>query len=414
MHQPRFIDVFAGCGGLSLGLIQGGWRGCFAIERHASAFDTLHSNLASHFDWPEWFPAKACSIEDLLAKYPNELEALRGQIDLIAGGPPCQGFSTAGKRRADDPRNRMTEHYLSLVELVQPSAVLIENVRGFSNTTHHRDGDDDSDVSYAGYVSARLRKLGYDVSSKLLMASEWGVPQNRPRFFIVAVKGVKSRGIDPFLRLSVSRPGYLEKKGLSALNSVSVEEAIGDLTVADKELISCEDGGVAGFQQIAYSEPTSANPYLSLMRADARNELDGLRLPRHGKETRDRFSEIIATCQAGRHLSEEDRKRLKMKKRSTTLLARDAPACTITTLPDDVLHYSEPRILTVRECARLQSFPDWFSFKGPYTTGGALRATACPRYTQVGNAVPPLLAEALGRVLIELAALCRDQSLKAA
>jgi DNA (cytosine-5)-methyltransferase 1 len=74
----------------------------------------------------------------------------------------------------------------------------------------------------------------------------------------------------------------------------------------------------------------------------------------------------------------------------------------LTTLPDDIIHYSEPRILTVRECARLQSFPDWFEFRGKYTTGGERRVHECPRYTQVGNAVPPLLGEAIGKALIEL------------
>lgn len=77
-------------------------------------------------------------------------------------------------------------------------------------------------------------------------------------------------------------------------------------------------------------------------------------------------------------------------------MARKQPAPTLTTLPDDILHYSDPRILTVRECARLQSFPDWFTFHGKYTTGGELRKVECPRYTQVGNAVPPLLARAVG------------------
>ena len=89
------------------------------------------------------------------------------------------------------------------------------------------------------------------------------------------------------------------------------------------------------------------------------------------------------------------------KKHYVYILHPSRPAPTVTTLPDDLLHYSEPRILTVREMARLQSFPDWFAFKGKYTTGGDLRTKQCPRYTQVGNAVPPLLAELLGQTLIQ-------------
>lgn len=98
-------------------------------------------------------------------------------------------------------------------------------------------------------------------------------------------------------------------------------------------------------------------------------------------------------------MDDASRKTYNLKKHRIVPMAGSDPAPTVTTLPDDILHYSEPRILTVREYARLQSFPDWFHFKGKYTTGGKLRAKECPRYTQVGNAVPPLLARAIGKAL---------------
>jgi DNA (cytosine-5)-methyltransferase 1 len=138
------------------------------------------------------------------------------------------------------------------------------------------------------------------------------------------------------------------------------------------------------------------------MRDGAAGTPNGLRLPRHAETTRNRFDEVLRTCVRARPLTVADRKRLGMLKQSFTPLAANQPSCTVTTLPDDVLHYAEPRILTVRECARLQSFPDSFELSGPYTTGGPQRSTACPRYTQVGNAVPPLLAEAIGEVLLAL------------
>jgi DNA (cytosine-5)-methyltransferase 1 len=103
-------------------------------------------------------------------------------------------------------------------------------------------------------------------------------------------------------------------------------------------------------------------------------------------------------------MSDADRKNYNLKKHRIFPMSGDEPAPTVTTLPDDILHYSEPRILTVREYARLQSFPDWFHFKGKYTTGGKLRTKECPRYTQVGNAVPPLLARAIGKALQEMLA----------
>jgi DNA (cytosine-5)-methyltransferase 1 len=100
-------------------------------------------------------------------------------------------------------------------------------------------------------------------------------------------------------------------------------------------------------------------------------------------------------------MNEANREQYGLKKHRIYPMSGSEPAPTITTLPDDVLHYSEPRILTVRESARLQSFPDWFQFRGKFTTGGVLRTKECPRYTQVGNAVPPYLARAIGLAMID-------------
>ena len=121
-----------------------------------------------------------------------------------------------------------------------------------------------------------------------------------------------------------------------------------------------------------------------------------MRMARHRDNVRERFARILAECPKGVRMNEENRKLFGLLKHRVYPMSSTEPAPTITTLPDDVLHYSEPRILTVRECARLQSFPDWFVFRGKYTTGGELRIKECPRYTQVGNAVPPLLARAVG------------------
>jgi DNA (cytosine-5)-methyltransferase 1 len=101
-------------------------------------------------------------------------------------------------------------------------------------------------------------------------------------------------------------------------------------------------------------------------------------------------------------MNDGDRATFKLRKHRIYPMSAYEPAPTITTLPDDILHYCDPRILTVREYARLQSFPDWFVFKGKYTTGGDLRKKECPRYTQVGNAVPPLLALAIARAITDV------------
>lgn len=130
---------------------------------------------------------------------------------------------------------------------------------------------------------------------------------------------------------------------------------------------------------------------------------NSMRLANHRPATRERFAAIQASCRRGVQLNAQDRNRFGLKKVSTTPLDPDKPSHTLTTLPDDLLHYSEPRILTAREYARIQSFPDWFEFCGKYATGGYLRKLECPRYTQIGNAVPPLLAEFLGGILSEIA-----------
>ncbi|MBA9065644.1 DNA (cytosine-5)-methyltransferase 1 [Methylobacterium fujisawaense] len=406
MYSPTFIDAFSGCGGLALGLLNAGWRGSFAIEKHPHAFQTLSANLIHgdrvRFDWPEWLNTSAHDIADLLERSIDNLRALRGRVDMISGGPPCQGFSTAGRRRPDDPRNVLTEHYLRLVEAIRPRVILIENVRGFDIPMKGAPRNDGR--TYAAYVMRRLEDLGYDVWSRIVLASDWGVPQNRPRFLIVGVQGGVAAGIDPFLRMDVLRGKFLRSKDLDPATPVSASEAIGDLVADGRPHVPSCDADVAGFDQIHYEEPRQPGPYLRMMRAGmAGRSPDGLRLPKHGATVAGRFREVLATCQPGRSMSPADRERIGMRKRSLTPLSPSRPACTITTLPDDVIHYAEPRILTVRECARLQSFPDWFSFKGPYTTGGPRRAHGCPRYTQVGNAVPPLMAEGIGLALLGIA-----------
>ena len=129
------IDLFAGCGGLSLGLYQAGWKGLFAIEKNDFAFATLKANLIDnkkHFAWPKWLPQTPHDINEILNNYGAELLALRGQVDLVAGGPPCQGFSMAGKRVEDDVRNQLVFSYIKFIDLVRPRVILFENVKGFT------------------------------------------------------------------------------------------------------------------------------------------------------------------------------------------------------------------------------------------------------------------------------------------
>lgn len=394
----NFIDVFAGCGGLSLGLSKAGLQGQFAIEQNEHAFLTfsknfLHRKAPHKFAWPKWLKKQALDIETLLTKYSKDLANLEGKIDVLAGGPPCQGFSTAGRRRIDDPRNQLFKSYVKLVNLIKPKIVLIENVRGFT-----MDFQSDRDVNNYSSELIQLLSEEYAVYESLIDLSKLGVPQQRTRYFLIAITPSLVE-TNPFDVLSSRVPTFLRTRNLQV--PVSSWSAISDLETSRGGLRPSEE--CPGFSEICPSVPRSA--YQRMMSSKSA-KLTDLRLARHSPEVAHRFSEIIKHCHAEGRLNSsvtaEMRSRYGLKKQALRVLDPDRPSPTITSMPDDLLHYSEPRTLTVRENARLQSFPDWFTFHGKYTTGGHRRRFEVPRFTQVANAVPPLAAEAIGEVLVEL------------
>lgn len=404
----KFIDVFAGCGGLSLGLLKAGCQGVAAIEKNPMAFETLRHNLIDgkrfSFDWPNWLPKEAMSCEQLLSDHKEKLLTLAGTIDVMVGGPPCQGFSLAGRRNPADPRNKMAEQYLELVKIIRPKFIVIENVSGF-NSKFNRDAQVETDEgkyskrSYAEYISEELQLNGYSVSRGKLNCLSYGVPQNRHRYFIICSRG--SGGDNLFEKLLNYGEKFKALKKLSPRKIVTVHDAIGDLEVLGKQLKESTDSPVRGFKEIQYQLPDILPPYLKLMNDGYDRAPNSLRLPNHKPETILQFIKIQQASEPGKSLSKESRDKLGLKKHAITVLAKNHPSPTITTLPDDIIHYSEARILTARETARIQSFPDWFEFTGKYTTGGLSRKLDCPRYTQIGNAVPPLLSEAIGIMLLD-------------
>jgi DNA (cytosine-5)-methyltransferase 1 len=418
--SPRFIDLFAGCGGLSLGLFEAGWQGVFAIEREQRAFDTLKHNLMGRhehcFAWPPWLPQQAHTLEELLekAEFREHLASLTGKVDLLAGGPPCQGFSSLGRRKAEDPRNQLFRKYLSVVEIIRPKLVLIENVMGishpFGNQRHEESPH--KPKTYAEIIRAELDDIEYRVWDHLVYAVHFGVPQNRPRYlFIAADKHLLREDLvqqekleDPFHILTRTREKFLGSKKLPK-RPITASQAIGDLLTegeGQRERWRHDDPSFKNpnpFMQGRYGQQRSH--YQKLMHKGLNGApADSHRLANHTTEITERFKRFLklgpGTKVLPEHRGEDHTKKLIIK-----ILHPKLPAPTVTTLPDDLLHYQEPRILTVRENARLQSFPDWFEFKGKYTTGGKERVKQCPRYTQVGNAVPPLFAEALGLALKE-------------
>lgn len=382
-------------------MIKSGWTGLFAVEKAPDAFKTLKHNLCDSntgYDWPEWLPMQEMTTSDLLTNHATHIRNLRGKVDLIAGGPPCQGFSFAGRRNHADPRNRLTEEYIQLVDIIRPKYLLLENVKGFK--TAFKDAEK---PPYSQIVERTLSELdwgGYKVYSSMLNASKFGVPQPRARFIMIAVRhDLAEDGLsDPFEDINCYCESFRDSKKLNG-HEITVTEAISDLEMEQHVLVKSAD--TKGFLQIDYKQPNKLSTYQQLMREGAGTEQqpNSLRLARHRPSTTLRFEDVLKTCPKGKSLSKEDRERFGTKKQCFTPLHPNQMAKTITTLPDDLLHYSEPRILTVRENARIQSFPDWFEFLGKYTTGGARRKEECPRYTQVGNAVPPLMAEALGALL---------------
>lgn len=407
----KYIDLFSGCGGLSLGLFNSNkWEGSFAIEKSPDAFETLSFNLIQkhkHFDWPKWLPKGNLDINDVIGNYKNDLISLRSTIDLITGGPPCQGFSTAGQRLEKDNRNKLIVSYIKFVRLVQPKFIFFENVKGF---TQQFDKNKVKGRIYSEFVKKELRKsskvndfLGYKVHGKLVDFSDYGVPQKRTRFILIGIrKDVKLNNSpkDFFNLLLNNREAFLNKKGIDMSNTL--EDAISDL-LRKNEIISPD---TKSFKAGLYNE-TESN-YQTLLRKKTRSLIpDSHRFANHRKQTIEKFTYILMYAMKGKSLSKEIKEKFKIKKRTIIPVLGNKPSPTITSAPDDYIHYCEPRIFTVREYARIQSFDDWFEFKGKYTTGGKRRKIEVPRYTQVGNAIPPLFGEQVGIILSKMIKECQ-------
>lgn len=431
----RFIDLFSGCGGLSLGLLNAGFTGLYAIEKNPDAFNSLKSNLVAPsqtltncFKWDtSEIPLKNHDIHQLLEDKCNFLENLghKQVVDLVVGGPPCQGFSTAGRRDPDDPRSQLVYDYLKVVNLVQPKFIVMENVKGI---TYKIKSDSPSP---AHEIKLKLIELGYLPITFIEDASIWGVPQQRIRFILIGIRfdQIKSQlsnlhtneileisnKFSPIIKSKLEEFACKFKKLKGLPEIVSVGEAIHDLKTQcnSKQTypqINATDINSKLFFQIASRNNIINNPYIRLLRKGLEEDYlpSGLRLANHNENTLKKFSKILQDVDCPEQKFKYNLRRrttlpkpyleneIYTKKLITKVLDKNLPASTVTTVPEDMLHYDEARILTVREFARLQSFPDWYNFQGPYTTGGERRKHSCPKYTQVGNAVPPLMAEGLG------------------
>lgn len=393
-----YIDLFSGCGGLSLGLHNAGWKGAFAIEKSEDAFKTLEHNLIKkkkHFNWPTWLEQKHHDINEILENHPENLISLRGKIDLVAGGPPCQGFSMAGRRIENDSRNDLINSYIKFIELVKPKLIFFENVKGF---TLGFKNNDTKGTAYSTYVLEKLENLGYSVKGQLIDFSKFGIPQKRTRFILVGIQNdflnenPKINKDTFFEEIKNNKKQFLINKKLVV--NPTLENAISDLLQSNGQI----ESETPNFKAGVYGEATSE--YQKYVRKYVKNEskVDSHRFAKHTEIVKNRFQIAINENLT----SAKFRERFQLKKSSTKILEGSKPTPTITTLPDDYIHYCEPRIMTVREYARIQSFPDTYQFKGKYTTGGKRRTQEVPRYSQIGNAIPPLFGEQAGIILKSL------------
>jgi DNA (cytosine-5)-methyltransferase 1 len=398
MNRNTYIDLFAGCGGLSLGLHNAGWKGVFAIEKSQDAFETLEHNLINkkkHFDWPEWLEQKHNDINEVLENHSAKLIGLRGKIDLVVGGPPCQGFSMAGRRVENDSRNGLINSYVDFIGYVRPKLIFFENVRGF---TLGFKNNDKKGKAYSDYVVYKLENLGYTVKGQLIDFSNYGIPQKRTRFILVGIKN-EFLTLNPHLnkdtffeQIDQRKERFLKRNNL--IINPTLEHAISDLLQSNGEVASETNN----FKQGVYGEIKSGYQKYARKYKRTKSSVDSHRFAKHTASIQIRFK----TALEENLTSSAYRERFQLKKSSTKILQANKPTPTITTLPDDYIHYCEPRIMTVREYARIQSFPDTYEFKGKYTTGGKRRTQEVPRYSQIGNAIPPLFGEQAGLVLKQL------------
>lgn len=398
-----YIDVFAGCGGLSLGLGWAGWSGIFAIEKDPMAYSTFQHNLVSedapyrHFmQWPNWLPQEAHDIEDLLSD-PNiekHLESLSGKVTLLAGGPPCQGFSVAGARNGNDPRNLLVFKQIKMIGIVKPLFALVENVGGFGKKFVLRPSDNTT-RTVAEEAVDKLEALGYSVGKVTINAADFGVPQVRKRVILLAVsqKFAGKLDVERLFKDLLEEAGMEQRRefNLATDRYVNVREALGDL--AGDDMVS--DPEFSGYSTCTYLPPKSS--YQRLMRKNFR----GKKIPtchrfnRHSEKLIALYDKAHETQPSGR-LSKEFLYANGCHSNKRFVLNLDEPCSTLTTAPEELIHFKHPRVVTLREMARLQSFPDDFQFYGRYTLNGPARGVDVPRNAQIGNAIPPLVGRSLG------------------
>lgn len=364
IRVPVAVDLFCGAGGLSEGLCQAGFRPSFAVDFDEQAVETFRYN----------HPETVCVARDIRDLKPSEiLDAAGlqlGQVDLVAGGPPCQGFSLLGPRIADDPKNRLFLDFVRLVAALQPRAVLFENVVGILSM---------QGGAVVRAIALEFERIGYVCAHRVLNAADFGVPQTRLRFILIAV---------PVGTTAITFPSPTHSFATPQLSLLERDTAKEYLTVWDA-LSDLPEIGPGGGEEEFCHPGQYHNDYQHARRGlRAPGMLFNHRAVNHSERIQQRYAAIPE----GKDNSFVPEK-LRTKKINVWKLDRQRPSRTVTcNHRTDLLHPVLPRGTTVREAARLQSFDDDYRFFGNLTR----KAKWVTQDDQVGNAVPPLLAAALG------------------
>lgn len=338
MSNYNAIDLFCGAGGLSYGFERAGFNILLGIDNDKKALEVFEKNHQG---------AKSICGDITQIGY-EDIKSIIGdqRIDIIVGGPPCQGMSLSGPRKFDDPRNKLYLSYIRLVEEIRPRAFVIENVPGLVSLFGGQIKDN---------IIEKFTDMGYKVKYQILCAADYGVPQSRKRVIFVGTRD----------NVGFEYPKKLEKQ-------ITCEMALSDLP-------PLEDG--LG-EEIGDYFSAPENDYQRLMRARSERLYNHVAAA-HSEKVKKIISLVPDGCNY-KSLPEEYRNSRNFHV-AWTRFASDKPAPTIDTGHRHHFHYKYNRVPTVRECARLQSFPDDFVFLGNKTQ----------QFRQVGNAVPPLMAQAI-------------------
>lgn len=424
------VDLFAGCGGLSLGFEHAGFTPVFVNELNDDARKTYLANrrhIIAGIPFDQREELHSSDVWELnashLSKLKSHLESLKigltfGQescLDVLAGGPPCQGYSGIGHRRsyavdkAEIPSNHLFEQMAFVIEQMRPRIFLFENVKGLLSSKWTKDGEKGE---IWRDVYGRFKRLGeehgYTVRWKLVYAKDYGVPQNRPRVLIVGFRDDLVSRLGSRLDIDAHKEdavlcGMLPAYGEEAPH---LHDVFGDLIDGQVTKQLRQQDFDKTFATHIYPKPAEGK-WQEYFRP---GELAKRGMPVSEQEFSKHSSKVVAKFDAMIANGGEIPPEFKTKKFAQRVLPRtwgnQGPTITACSLADDYVHFEQPRSLSVREWARLQTFPDSYIFRGKRTTGGLRRAgnpragvfdREVPKYTQIGNAVPVKLAEAVAK-----------------